>query len=374
MLTLVPPVASPIVVDTRAAGGDFFRRPGVRLYGSGTAALAAALCWSADHFPGRDEVLLPAYGCPALVAAVRHAGMRAVLLDVARGSPFPALETLRAAVSARTAACIHVNFLGIAPPVEPVPGQPGTRPMQVYDSCQGWPEGSTCPDWADLAVLSFGRGKPVTLGHGGALIANGRLASMLQLPGSPPGRDRGALRFRLHALLFNAALRPAVFWWVDRTPFLDVGATRYRPLAAIDGMWTQACRSLDANIGLYLRRPGWTLALVRELLESHAMPGFQLPAAVSAARPDTRLLRLPLLAQSPQLRDRAVAALRSAGYGATAMYEVPLWAVPGLEFLRSFAPACPNAVDLAGRLLTLPVHQRVSGSMLEDMLRRLGSL
>src|SRR5262245_23054839 len=59
------------------------------LYGSGTEALAAALCEArrlARTPPGvRPEAVLPAYGCPDLVSACVFAGVHPRLVDNAPG-------------------------------------------------------------------------------------------------------------------------------------------------------------------------------------------------------------------------------------------------------------------------------------------------
>jgi dTDP-4-amino-4,6-dideoxygalactose transaminase len=369
MLSLIPPVGNRIRLDDSAAQ-PFANRGDVRLFASGTAALAAALLWAKQRRGvSGGEVLLPAYGCPALVAAVLHAGLRPVLVDLAPSSPFLGLDALLEHCGTATVACVHVNFLGVEPPADSRTVT-AAKIAHIYDSCQGWPVDGCCPAWAESTVVSFGRGKPITVGSGGAMLlkrsdGDARPATVAE------SQARGALSFRLRSALYNRVLWPHVFWWIDKVPGLHIGETNYRPLEAIEGMCAEARRHLDSNVAAYEHSDGWTVSGVESAIGLDPFGSFQLLPALHACDRGTRLLRLPVLAQSRQARDTAIARLRGAGYGATAMYRSPLWTFPGLESLRQYADHCPNATQFAERLLTLPLHGGVSLTALQDMTRRL---
>lgn len=371
MFSLVPPVVSAMHVGDPANAAGLLHRD-LRLFGSGTAALAAALRWAARVRPGRTEVVLPAYGCPALVSAVLHGGWSPRLVDLAPESAFPEQAELVQATTEDTLACVHVNFLGLPPPLPDV-HQAGLSAgaLQIYDSCQAWPHRG-CPSWADVTVVSFGRGKPITVGGGGGMMPNERHSNTFPL--APPAVAGSTLRFQLRAALYRLAVRPRVFWWVDRLPGLEVGVTRFRPLLRIDGMEAHAVRLLPASIDNYHRTRGWTLASVRKFFEAPRPRRFRLPENMGAEAERARLLRLPVLAESRSARDRAVASLRRAGFAGTPMYGAPLWSFKGLEFLREFEHACPNAASFADRLLTVPAHEGVDAVALEAIFRTLGSL
>jgi dTDP-4-amino-4,6-dideoxygalactose transaminase len=373
MLSLVPPVGSRIRLDS-SYSPVFERRSDVRLYSSGTAALAAALQSVARAGDNVNEVLLPAYGCPALVAAALHAGMKPVLVDIAGGSPFPSDWTLEGSASGKPVALVNVNFLGLPPPVPAWDSLDASRPSayHIYDCCQGWPVGAVCPDWAYATVVSFGRGKPITLGSGGGVFFNRTLHAPVVLTPERVGRSRSALSYRLRSVLYNVVLDPRIFYWVDKVPGLHIGETRYQALESVEAMCDQAKMYLAANITAYERQAKpWTVGRVREHIGSGPYGSFRHLTAFQECNADVRLLRLPLLAESLEQRDFAVTELRRAGFAATAMYRAPLWAFEGLEFLRPFAQRCPNAADFADRLMTLPLHVGVSEQMLEDLVTRL---
>src|SRR5690606_36628282 len=101
-------------------------------------------------------------------------------------------------------------------------------------------------------------------------------------------------------------------------------------------------RHLPVNISMYSQDPGWTVSRVASVIGLGFIGAFRVLPAMQDAPGATRLLRLPLLASSAGARDEAVAALRRAGYGATAMYRQPLWRIRGLEFLEQYESTCPN--------------------------------
>ncbi|MEO1172677.1 MAG: DegT/DnrJ/EryC1/StrS family aminotransferase, partial [Myxococcota bacterium] len=100
-------------------------------YSSGTSALAAAVQLAVKDGPAHPEVLIPAYGCPALVAAVEHAGARPRLVDLEADRPWMSLDALRAAHSPRVAAVVAVPFLGIPERLSTTKSPRGPSPGQV---------------------------------------------------------------------------------------------------------------------------------------------------------------------------------------------------------------------------------------------------
>ena len=82
---------------------------------SGTAALAAALS-SVKKLRSdisSPEVLLPAYCCPDLISALIFTGIKPVLIDFEKNTPWLDLVKLDQTISSSTIAILAVNFLGI---------------------------------------------------------------------------------------------------------------------------------------------------------------------------------------------------------------------------------------------------------------------
>src|SRR5450755_3177616 len=116
MSTVQPPVRRSVPTRWRrkqVALSEAFPGYETTACGSGTQALALALQTVARNAQSRaPEALLPAYGCPDLVAACLHAGVRPRLVDTAAGAWGFDVEKLGETVSSDTVALVAVNLLG----------------------------------------------------------------------------------------------------------------------------------------------------------------------------------------------------------------------------------------------------------------------
>lgn len=362
-------------ISTRRDGRvseDTFRRyfphPLV-FYQSGTAALAAALmaCKTVSGVK-QPEVLLPAYACPDLLSAVDYAGLRPVLVDFESDKPWMAIPDLRAKINDNTVAIIAVNFLGIPERIAEICRVIGNRKtFVVEDRAQSLPENLQDPSSGDLVILSFGKGKPVALLHGGALIIkNQKLDEHIVRPQpDASGFALFAARQYLKILAYNMVIRPRVYWALKYIPLLHLGETRYKPLSAIEPMKPASVEMLEHNLRSFHGRMN-VAAYFREALT--LLSGEQiinLPMACDCS--DSRLLRYPLLLESKAQRNDCLRSLRAKGLGASTMYPAVLPAIKGVNL--PFAPNdYPNAADFADRLITLPLHSDVTVSAVNEIV------
>lgn len=372
MLKLVPPVGNPII---RVHGGSFPEFQGYEIHwlASGTAALAMAML-SARRTKAavrNPEVVIPGYACPDLIAAAIFAGLRPVLADVGEEDPGFNLKALREAITSRTVAVVAVNFLGIAErlaDLRQILGGSG-GPCLIEDDAQWYPE-PACDLIGDYVCLSFGRGKPVSLLGGGALLyrinEDGGAAPMGVGSNHAPGRSRGNWEILAH----NALLNPLAFRLLSLLPGVGVGKTRLEPIQEICTFPPSRFSLLPANIARHLARSIHIQARLKEQLEN--VPGvISLPAKLEERT--GRLLRFPVLLRSHSQRERALRKLRSAGIGATRMYAEPLPRISGVSVLVSHG-ALSGASSFANRLLTLPVHDGVRDhhvDVISQVLRQL---
>jgi dTDP-4-amino-4,6-dideoxygalactose transaminase len=80
------------------------------------------------------------------------------------------------------------------------------------------------------------------------------------------------------------------------------------------------------------------------------------------------LLRYPLILKSKEKRDRILEELKRRGLGATGSYPVPLNEQPGAAVYFDGKESYPNAKYVSERILTLPLHEHVKGSDIENMI------
>lgn len=376
MFYQLPPVGSPIVLDSSKALADVlvFSSYQTQFYASGTAALAAALVAvlaksSKSLKSGQAEILLPAYGCPDLISAALFAGVKPVLVDLEADRPWLDLPSLSSAINEKTIAIVAVNLFGLSerwPQLRALADQ--HQLVLIEDSAQYFPGGDEPIDWqGDLVVLSFGRGKPVSLLGGGAVLTKNE-TFYNHLPdrsAAPAGWLRRVL-FSLKSSLYNVMIAPRLYWLPQALPFLHLGETHYHPLQSIEAMENIRKRMLASNIICYQNDAG---AVVRHERISSMLDTLDtinnLPKTCGS-QVNHRLLRYPLLVEA-EFRDRAYRRLNRAGFGVSVLYPTDLTKIAGLEFLAENGQRFPNAEAFAARLLTLPTYADFSEKDIKEI-------
>ncbi|EQD44744.1 DegT/DnrJ/EryC1/StrS aminotransferase, partial [mine drainage metagenome] len=203
----------------------------ITLYASGTAALARALARCAARATvGAPEAILPAYGCPDLVAACVHASVHPRLVDIAASGWAFDTDGLLGSLSSRTVAIVSVNLLGIPDGTLGLTDLCRRRGIAlIQDSAQFLPRQPI--EWpGDYVILSFGRGKPLNLLHGGALIEPmSAIADSMSHPASDSFRDR-LVNSSAAGLAFNFLTRPHPYRLLSCLPGTGLGQVDYKPL------------------------------------------------------------------------------------------------------------------------------------------------
>jgi dTDP-4-amino-4,6-dideoxygalactose transaminase len=363
----LPPTGNAIAV--RRSSGSALQWPAG--YGrpvfvnSGTAALALALSVARLQRPEikMPEVILPGYGCPDLVAAAKFAGLRPVLADIGGHDPGYDFASLQQVLNANTVAVVAVNFLGIAERLRELREllQRWPQAALIEDNAQWFPEPlNTAQLCGDSVCLSFGRGKPVSLLGGGALLLRENYIDALLADLIKPAAAVGPL-YTVKLRVYNALLSPYLYGAINRNPLLHLGQTVFKPLSAIAAMDEQRHALLSVNIEQYLQRNTPAAAWLQAELPAR----LDLPAQLAGR--SARLLRYPLLCSDARERDEYLQQLQRAGLGATALYQRILPEVQGIGDSVEVRVPLTGARLFAERLLTLPLHAGVSASDVQRM-------
>jgi dTDP-4-amino-4,6-dideoxygalactose transaminase len=347
----------------RASIERFFGNRKITLYASGTAALAQAMANCASRSSAKTpEIIIPAYACPDLVAACVHASVYPRLVDVAPSAWTYDLEALKSSLSASTVAIVAINLLGLGDSAaELIRVCKDIDIPLIQDSAQYLPRESI--DWpGEYVALSFGRGKPLNLLHGGALISP--LAdrdSVSVRPAHYTARAR-LLSSRAAAVAFNTLTRPAIYRIFSALPGTGLGEVIYKPLTNPARLPERAWQRVATAFELYRQRPSyrrdiWTAAL--EEWSDFGIVGLDCPGLPPQAEP----LRLPLLAPDRAARDTLVANLNCAGLGASRFYGTDLTGVAAIPEMVKCQGPFPNASALADQLFTLPTYGLVTANI-----------
>lgn len=345
--------------------------PGVLLTGSGTIALALAYLASAP--PGvRPRVALPAWACPDLMTAADAVDAEVVLYDLDPGTLGPDLDSLRTALRNQPTAVVLAHWFGLPVDVGLLAGLIWSAGARVIDdaaqgvgaSMRGRPVGTG----GDYGILSFGRGKGRTGGGGGALLAN---------TGDAAGRLDQITSLLVPARVGVKSLVPLIGQWVFgrpslyglpmRVPALRLGQTVYHPAPALRRMDPSAAGVLArvwdlSSEEVAIRRVNaerWRglLHQVRDVALYEAPP----PATAGWLRyPITVANGLVSRFRNPRMSRRGV----SAGYPSL-LCDLPL----GAGRLLISTDAFSGALLLSQNLFALPVHRRVRGGDVREIMR-----
>ncbi len=326
---------------------------------SGTTALTLALRLAMAE-RGSRRIALPAYGCYDLATACDGAEVEVLLYDIDPETLGPDWRSLEWALAQGARTIVIAYLYGIPVDLERVRSLAAAhQAVIVEDAAQGIGgsyAGRPLGAHGDLAVLSFGRGKGLTAGGGGALLAGSVAFAApvrdLEEAGLPrPGRGVAGV---LKSAVQWALARPSLYWIPAGLPFLGLGETVYRPPHAAGRMTRGAAGVLAVTTTLVGREAEARRTRAAEL-RRQAEVACRIPRVPSASEPG--YLRFPLL-PGPFARDSA---LVRGGHrlGLSHGYPSTLAELPGF---RSLHEPVPGAQTIVRQLVTSPTHSAVTGN------------
>lgn len=351
-----------------AALADRFGGAEVMLHGSGRAALASALLACRALRPERGEVVLGAYTCWSVPAAIRRAGLEPRPVDLDPGTLDFDPGALDRVDGRRVVALVTHHLCGVPNDTDRLRERAESwGAFLVDDAAQAFGarlRGQPVGGGGAVGILSFGRGKGLPALGGGALLLPDRspLAGALPERAAPRPGAGGVLRALLHGLFF----RPRLYGIPAALPFLGVGETVYEenfpdgpPAGSEAALGALLLASEEEDRGA---RNRIALAYAEGL---RGLPGADLPRPAEGAEPS--YIRFPLLLPA----DGKIRFLRrGTSLGASPYYPAPVTRIPGAP--ESPGGPWPGADSIAERLVTLPVHPRVGEGDRNRLIRLAG--
>jgi perosamine synthetase len=333
-------------------GADF-----VALVSSGRAALVLILNALRALAPQRTGVVIPAYSCFSVPAAVVKANLRVKLCDMDPETlDFDYRHLAALAAEPDTLCVISTHLFGVGADVRRARAIAAPHGVFVVDdAAQAF--GTMTPDGpagmlGDVGLFSFGRGKSVTAVHGGAVVCSSpQIAAQVraQLDELEEPGNAESLATLLQAIVLLVLVRPSWYWLPASLPFLRLGETIFStafPIARMPG----------AGAGL-LRR--WRARAAAANATRSKWAAFIADRVPGLTRRRVPCIRLPIICKSAEERDRLMVAGNLAGLGFSVMYPRSLNDVPELS-AQLVPEAFPNAERLAQCLLTVPIHPFLS--------------
>lgn len=347
----------------------------VLLTDSGTSALTAALLGT------KGPATVPAYSCYDVATAAEGANVQVLLYDLDPYRLAPDLAQIEAALRRGARAIVVAHLYGHPVDLAQVNRlAAASGAIVIEDAAQaagalvsGRPAGSQ----ASLGVLSFGRGKGLTGGSGGALLAfDDAGEDVVERVRSQGGLGKGRRGWsELAALAAQWFFQhPDLYAIPAALPMLRLGQTVYRPPRSLRG---------PSGVSTSVVAASWALAeqesLVRRhnaerlLVELRRQSAFQPMTVPNGAR--AGYLRLPVLGSVTARGAAQESPAQSLGV-------MPGYPQPLCD-LEPFGNRCLNRDDvfpgsrmLAARLCTFPTHGRLQAADLtglEQWIRKCSS-
>ena len=338
------------------------------LVDSGTSALAMAL--RAVTQPG-GVVALPAYACVDIGAAAIYARLGVRLYDVDPVTLSADLESVARVLAAGVDTIIVSHLFGYpadVPAVAALAAQHGAAVIE--DAAQGaWGSlrGTRLGAFGPLAVLSFGRGKGMTGGGGGALLSIGeRVPDAMSAASARLAAPAGSVRTLVVTAAQWALGRPALYALPSAIPSLHLGETIYHPAHEPRAI-TAASASL---VRAALARAGDDLAVRRghaQVLELAARNARDVTAIRPIPGAEPGYLRFPVRLAHARTKNREQPAL-----GIVHGYPHTLADLAELRPSLIGDEMLPGARELQRSIVTFPTHALLSKKDLLKLSRWMG--
>lgn len=331
---------------------------------SGRAAMTLALrAMAARAGTDRRQVIIPAYTCYSVPAAVERAGLEAVPCDVDPASLSLDLDHFDRLNSSRTLALVTANLFGIPNDLVELERRAAASGIYMLDDAAqalgAQLEGRPVGGFGDVGLFSFDKGKNISTMQGGALVArHGPLVDEIA------GRWERLPRAGIVATAMTTAklipysllLRPSRYRYVHRMTFLRLGETRYEtvyPESRMSAGLIGIADELLQGLGEIQENRISNAESLRSALGD--LPGIRFIGVPARSAPSYP--RFPVRLSSRSSRDRLLQELNCAGIGASGFYPAALVDVPQVaRGLVDSGNCCPGAREVAETILTLPTH------------------
>lgn len=305
----------------------------------------------------RNEVLVPGYTCYSVAASVAKAGLKIAVYDLDPTTLHADINSVRHSISEHTLAVVGQHLFGqISPMDELIELAHEQRAYLLEDAAQAFgksDELKTPGTLGDFGILSFGRGKPLPVGGGGALVSNKHsdIVDAIQLDSKINGYKQASI-----TAATQIVSKPYFYWLPELLP-LGLGETVFDPdfdvdalPTALESMMAMSMPSLD-RLNRHRRKISdiysETIDPIAQVINSgRATSIIRYPVMLPNTKPDKNLKRLGVRRMYPQ----AIAE------------EAKI-----TPFLTKNHKPAIGATEIAEKLFTLPTHLGIDARMAKDI-------
>jgi len=409
MLRSLPPAGHPIELKQflsfcreKSNDTDFLKgwNPELNYFyvNSGSSALVLAL-EALQDFSSRTQVILPAYTCPSVMAAVVYCGLQPVLCDMEPTSFQMDLGRMASIMNSETLAVIAVHLFGLPENIAELKALTCSQGVYlIEDAAQAFGNkvpfdnlsaGITYPSplnskstdlterslgsFGDIGIFSFGRGKPLTLMSGGAVLVNNlelqESAQKLYYILPKNSSFLHTFHYFINLFLYSILFKPNLYWIPQGIPWLRLGETIFTTEIKVKRMIPDVTKPAVSLLSNFSRVRNTRLELAKvytEKLRCFENKFLLIPKIDSG---DIALLRFPILFTNSEKRKQALNELKIKRLGATGMYPASLNKQSGASDYILNGESYPNAEIISQRIMTLPLHEEVKKKDMEQICK-----
>lgn len=344
------------------------------LLSSGKASLTQTLQVLKELHPDRDEVLIPAFTCYSVPAAITRAGLKIRICDIEPETlDFDYQELSGQMDNQRLLSVIPTHLFGVSADVPRVREMIGTRTITIVeDAAQSMGaefNGIKVGTLGDVGLFSLGRGKAFSTVSGGVILTNSdiignALSSHYETIAKPGILNQ--LMLVGYAVALSVLSRPELFWIPKSLPFLGLGETHFDPDFSIKRL--SAFQSGLAG--------GWQnrLLKLRTVRRKHAAYLFNsgINPAGGSKLLASDMIRFPVILASAAEKASVLGDSDQLGFGGAEAYPGTIDSIAKLQGSIVGGTSAKARMIVEG-LVTFPLHPYVTETDLDNiagLLRR----
>lgn len=339
------------------------------LLSSGKASLVLILQALKELYPEKDEVLIPAFTCYSVPAAIVRASLKIRICDIEPETlDFDYHELAKQLSSPRLLCVIPTHLFGVTADIPRVREMVGKRSITIIeDAAQamgGEYKGKKVGTLGDVGFFSLERGKAFSTVQGGIILTNSdEFGNILhrQSEATPAYRLTEQFVLAIYAMALSLFSRPHLFWIPKSLPFLGLGETPFDPDFSIKRM-----SAFQAGLAA-----GWQDCLVEFKRTRINNADYYLKTGVKAVgRKDvvlSGLVRYPVMAANASKKKAVLRESSIAGLGGADVYPTTVDAITQLQGCIIDGTSV-KARLIVERVVTFPVHPHVTQTDMDKLV------
>ena len=394
MIRRLPPVATPVSIkELLICGSELLRNSDnsqrlekqfsealgaeyLLTVSSGRAALTIILKML-SKISEKREIIIPAYTCPSVAAAVVKSGLKVVLCDLEENGFGYDMNQLSSLAGDDTLAIICVHLFGChvaTDKIIEIGKEKGIYIIEDKAQAASTVYGKLSESLkGDIGFYSLGRGKNITTGGGGIIVTNRQeFADGMRLIASEDYKKNifGSFSAFFQLIAYAIFIQPIFYFLPQSLPFLRLGETIYSTdfkISFLTPVQLQMGRLMIKKLDMLNSSRRKKALFYRDKL-------LNFKKILMLEETDKNIyLRFPVFINDEITREKIYEDSYNQGLGVTKMYPVPLNKIEELTPYFCKPLSYPNALRVSKSILTLPTHHLVKEKDMFNIIKNIKS-